>query len=241
MKSKIFLFAFITTACLVSCSRIKKTDAEIEREQWIAGFTDSIDYYKQRSSQIESSLEDLNRQLSLDLENFEMVRNPREVSGYYILKGWQKKIPMTTTGIYARLNENEKLELIATLGGSTFNKIAVGEGEEIVESETVPHDQAFNFRHERFNTVYFSGGKADTVAEYIADHHSDKLNLKFIEGNKKKNFVLPEDEKNMIYQTWNLYSCKKEVLYLQKELWICSRKIDTFRRLMDAQNMNENN
>ena len=239
MKTKLtvyLIFAFLTSGCLISCKKLRKPEAQTEREQWIAGFTDSIDYYQDRKAEIEQKLDRVNAEIMEALNNFEMVKNPREVSGYYILKGWNKKLPFTSTGIYARINENDKLELIATLGGSTFNKLGVGTGSTVFFSETVPHDQAFNYRHERFNTVYFSGGKADTIAEYIATHNNEKVVLDFIEGSKKHSFTLPVDEKSMISQTWNLHSYQLKARELQKELFICSRKIDTFRRIMDMQN-----
>lgn len=235
MKKLICLIGVFPLLVSLSCGRIKKTDAEIERENWIAGFTDSVDYYKKESGLIEEKLEKLNSVISSEIGDFEMVRNPREVSGYYILKGWSGKIPFTTTGVYARINENEKLELIATLAGATFNCIEVGTSHDGVKSEIVPHDQAFNFRHQRFNTVYFSGGKADSIAEYIADHKNEIITLKFIEKNKINNLKIPENEKQMISKTWKLYSSQAEAKRLQKELWIYSRKIDTFRRMMNIE------
>lgn len=218
----------------VGCVKIKKTDAEYERDNWIAGFTDSIEYYQKRKSQIEIALQDINSQIVSQLNDFEMIKKPREVSGYYLLKGWSSKIPFSSTGIYARINENEKIELIATLAGSTFNQIEVGSGDSNFFSEVMRHDQAFNFRHERFNTVYFSGGKADTIAQFIAGHYNDKIDLKFLEGKIRKNFQIPENEKNMIRKTWNLYNSQVEARKLQKELFISSKKIDTFHRLLDA-------
>ena len=234
-----FIILLFILSC-IGCSRIKKTDAEIEREQWIAGFSDSIEFYQNKKQEVENELDNLNTGISAMLGNFERVKNPREVSGYYILKGWNNKLPFTSTGIYARINENEKLELIATLAGSTFNRLGVGSGSDVFFSEVVPHDQAFNYRHERYNTVYFSGGKADTVAQYIAKHRSDKINLDFLEGKKKTSFTIPSNEKDMIADTWNLLSSQIEAKKLQKELWICSRKIDTFRRIMEMQNQKEN-
>ncbi|MCH5236041.1 MAG: hypothetical protein J1E16_12175 [Muribaculaceae bacterium] len=232
-KSLPFIFSLLLIMSSAACKKIKKTDAEIERENWIAGFTDSIDYYQEHSRQLQSQLDIVNTKIGGMLEDFELIKNPREVSGYYLLKGWSKKIPFTTTAIYARINESEKFEMIATLAGSTFNKISVGP----FESETVPHDQAFNFRHERFNSVYFTGGKIDTIGEYIANHHEDKLILEYLESGKlKKKFDIPKDEKDMISQTWNLYSAKREALTLEKELWISSHKIDTFRRIMEEEN-----
>lgn len=226
------ILSILIIGCLVSCSKVKMTEAEKERQEWVASFNDSVEYYQNRQREIEQQFGNASSKISSLLQDFEMVKNPKEVSGYYILKGWKSKIPFTTTGIYARINENEKLELIATLAGSTFNRLGIGVGTSEAFSETVPHDQAFNYRHERFNTVYFSGGKADTIAEYIASHVKDKLNLEFIEGNRKKNFTLPSDEKEMIAKTWELYHNQRETKQYQKELWLCSKKIETFRRLM---------
>ena len=213
-RSPFIIFIFILVFSFFGCKKIKTTEAEKERESWYSSFSDSIEFYQSQITEINSQL-----------DNFELKKNPREVSGYYLLKGWSKKIPLTSTGIYARINENENLELIATLAGKTFNRIAIGD----LFSNVVPHDQAFNYRHERFNTVYFSSGKADTIAEYIANHKSEKINLEFLEGSRKNSFQIPEDEKMMIAKTWNLYQTKKETLELHKKLWFFSRKIDTFR------------
>lgn len=228
MKYGIFLIGIIFLLGS-ACKRVKTPEAVNERETWINSFSDSVDYYKQYSEKIDTRLQEVNAKVADMLNNFEMVRNPREVSGYYILKGWNSKLPLITTGIYARINENEKIELIATLGGATFNQIAVGEN----YSEVVHHDQAFNFRHERYNTVYFAGGKADTIADYIATHHNEKLKLLYLEGKKQNSFIIPDIEKEMITETWNLYAAQKEAHELQKTLWLCSRKIDTFRRFMN--------
>lgn len=236
--SAIFLGIIIGILSIVlftDCKRLKKTDAEYERENWISGFSDSIQYYTDKITIIDNQLEQANKIVAQELENFEMIKNPREVSGYYILKTWSKKLPMTTTSLIARINENEKLELIATLAGSTFNEIRVLTGNETVGAEVMPHDQAFNFRHQRYNTVYFFGGKADTIANVIADHATDKITVDFMEGKVKKQLQLPSDQKSMIEQTWALYSAQSEVRSLQKELYVCSHKIEAFRRIMDAE------
>lgn len=237
MKTK-FIFTILVTLSFsfIACHKVKKPEAQIEREQWIAGFADSIAFYRNEITKIESELNESNASVLRQLDNFEFIKNPKEVSGYYLLKNWKDKIPLTSTGIYARINENEKLELIATLSGNTFNKIGV----DGFVSEVVPHDQAFNFRHQRFNTVYFSGGKADTIASYIAEKHDDKVTLNFYEGNKTNKFLIPDNEKEMIAQTWKLYNSQMYTRQLQKNLWIYSRKIDTFRRIMDESTENKN-
>ena len=221
---------------LSDCSKIRKTEAEKQREEWIESFSDSISYYQNQAKALETSLDELHGRIEAILPEFEKTENPREVAGVYIMKGWKEKLPMLSSGIYARINEREGLEIIATLGGATFNQIGVGEGSEEILSDVVRHDQAFNYRHERYNTVCFSGEKADSVAAFIADNYREKINLKFIEGEKKRNFNIPENEKNMIRQTWLLYSNQTEAKKLEKELWIASKKIETFRRIMEMQN-----
>lgn len=229
-------YLFLIFLLFSSCAKIKKTEAEKEREAWIQSFTDSIEYYENLKKQIVDKLNEDNKRLSDLFSDFDKINNPREVTGYYLLKGWNNKIPLTSTGIYARMNENEELELIATLTGGTFNHIGVGTGDKEVFSEIMPHDQAFNYRHPGYNTVYFSGGKADTIAQYIADHVNDKVVLQFIEGKNKRNFILPENEKNIISKTYNLISLQRQSKELQKELWISSKKVESFRRMTDSQN-----
>lgn len=237
MKLNNFLiFSFFFFVLISACNKVKKTDAEIERDNWIAGFADSIEYYQQQKMLIESQLQKINESIREELQNFELINNPREVTGYYLLKGWKNKIPYKSTGIYARINQNENLELIATLAGGTFNKICIGN----FCSEIVPHDQAFNYRHEKYNTVYFTGGKADTIANYISDFANEKLTLEYVENAQQKNFIIPHDEKEMISKTWKLFSSQQKVHQLQKELWMDSRKIDAFRRMMDANKKTDN-
>ena len=233
--SRLSIMAFMVGCLLASlsfsaCRKLKTPEAVAERENWYESFNDSVSYYENRSSEIDGELQNLNEKVTHLLQNFEKVKKPREVSGYYILKGWGDKLPMKSTGIYARINENESLELIATLSGSTFNRI------EIVglSSDMVKHDQALNYRHDSFNTVFFSGEKANAIAEYISQHSGSPLNLIFMEGGtKKSSFAIPASEKQMISQTWVLFSTQQEIRSLQKQLAICARKIDTFRRLKD--------
>ena len=224
----------LTGMILFSCKRLKKSDAEIEREEWINSFTDSIEYYKTEISNLEIRLGDENAVIAGLINDFEYVSNPRQVTGYYILKGWQNKLPMKKTGIYARINDNEELELIATLSGGNFNQILVSNGREEVESGVVPYDQALNYRHNNLNTVCFYGTAADSVAEFIGVNEPDKITVSYIEGNKKKQAVLGDEEKNMIARTWELYSYNKEGRELQKNIWIYSKKIDAYRRMMES-------
>ncbi|MCH5238830.1 MAG: hypothetical protein J1F38_01275 [Muribaculaceae bacterium] len=240
MKNFLLLLT-LSSLLLASCVKIKKSDAEYEREQWIESFADSIAFFKEKAQHLEEELDKINGKISSQLDNYEKVNNPREVTGYYLLKGWQSKLPLTSTGIYARINENEKLELLATLSGAVFNQIAVGHGVERIESDVVPHDQAFNYRHETYNTVYFSGPKADSIAEYISNHHDDKIQLQYVNGSSRKDVPIPENQRQMIHATWELYSLQLKSHELQKEYWLCNKKIEAFRRILESQQNIEKN
>ena len=232
-KHSIYLLAVIIAFVGSACKQLKKPEALAEREQWIESFKDSIKLFKEEIEQIDKGLSECNLKIATQLDNFEHVSNPRQVTGYYILKGWNSKLPFTHTAIYARVNEDEKLELIATLAGSTFNSISVSDGTESLESEIVAHDQAFNYRHNGYNTVCFSGSKADSIAQFIAQHQEKNIKINFLEGKKKGEFSLPADEKSMIAETWRLFESQHQQKELQKQLWIISRKIDASRRMLE--------
>ena len=229
-KIGVVSIALTLTAGFFGCKKLKTPAAVAERENWYASFEDSVKFYQEESQVIENKLGELNGKIAGLLNGFEKVKKPREVTGYYLLKGWSGKVPLQSTGIYARINENETLELIATLSGGTFNRIGIGD----LYSEVVKHDQGLNYRHPTFNTVFFTGGKADTIAKYIAENRDQNLKLEFLEGgSRKSSFTIPGNEKDMIAQTWKLLECQLEIKQLQKQLAICSRKIDTFRRVRD--------
>ncbi|MCH5224090.1 MAG: hypothetical protein J1E82_08605 [Muribaculaceae bacterium] len=227
------ILPMIAIVAFMGCNKVKTPEASIEREQWIGSFSDSIAKYQQRLAEINVGLNELNEQLGRELNNFSHVSNPREVTGYYILKGWEGKVPMTSTGIYARISEDEKLELIATLSGGTFNRITVSGSEGTISSQTVPHDQALNYRQSGYNTVCFIGNASDSVAQFIAQHKNERLTLNFLGGSQKKAFVIPENEKDMIARSCNLLNVQQEQKQLQKELWITSRRLDVFQQKLE--------
>lgn len=179
------------------------------------------------------SLEMLHKEIADLLNDFRHVSNPREVTGYYIYKDWENKLPLKKTGLIARLNENEKIELIATLSGGVFNQIEISSPSGSIISNVVPHDQAFNYRTGSYNTVCFSGETADSIAGYIYTHKNDNLKLIFLNGKKTGELNLPEDEKVMVGQTWKLFDSQYEVKILQRKLNIYSNAVNACRRLLD--------
>ena len=236
MKRSVIFPLLIALPFLILCScGLKKSEAHKEREAWIESLNDSITFYKMQVDDFTERLDDLHKEIADMLTDFEHVSNPREVTGYYICKDWVKKIPLNKSGIYARLSEDEKLEINATMMGGVFNQIQVSSPSATMESEIVPHDQAFNYRIGNKNMVWFSGNEADTIAEFIKDNLTEKLTLTFLNGEKKSgSIVIPDDEKEMIAQTWRLYESQLEVRMLQRKIRVYSNAVNACRSLIDG-------
>lgn len=238
IKLSFLLFFFLN---ILACNRIKTPEAVAQREEWIKSFHDSLDYYENQMKIIDSRLSDCNEKINSLISNFQYVKNPREVTGYHILKGWSSKIPFTSTSVYARISDDEKLELIATLSGATFNRIGISNGLTEISSQTVFHDQAMNFRHNGYNTVCFIGESADSIAQLISKNRDKNLTLSFYEGSsQKKNFTIPENEKQMISTTWDLIDIQNQQKELQKELWLTSQRINICRKMIEKADSIEN-
>ena len=240
MIRKYINIAFITLMVLgfFSCKKLKTPEAVEEREKWIQSFNDSIKECEIIMNTAEIELGELNKTINSMMDGFEYVSNPRAVDGYYIIKDWQKKIPMSKTGIYARLTEQNTLELIATLQGGEFDQISVYTDGEELKSSVVKYDQALNYRHNNLNTVCFSGGACDSIAEFIYGYKGHKIKLEFLNGKSSKHIDIPGDEKDMIARTWELYDTQKEIRKLEKDIWISSKKINTYRIMLEKQNSN---
>ncbi len=230
MKMKHLLLAVIGLT-LAGCSGVKKPEAAVERENWLLSLNDSIKLYQQQTEEVTANLSELKNRIGEVIVDFDYVSNPREVEGYYIFKGWKDRYPLTTTGLVARITEDERLELLATLSGATFNEIGVTAGGETRSSGVVPHDQALNYRTPEFNKVCFSGAKADSVAMLIAESPSSEII--YLEGGKRKAVKLPADQQAMLAATWRLYALQKEAHGYEKELPRLAGKIAACRRMLD--------
>lgn len=230
MKRKHLLLAVIGLT-LAACSGVKKPEAAVERENWLLSLNDSIKLYQQQTEEVTTNLSDLKNRIGEVIVDFDYVSNPREVEGYYIFKGWKDRYPLTTTGVVARITEDERLELLATLAGGTFNELGVTSGGETRSTGVVAHDQALNYRTPDFNKVCFTGAKADSVAMLIAEFPSSEVS--YLEGGKKKTVKLPADLQSMLAATWRLYSLQKEAHGYEKELPRLAGKIAACRRMLD--------
>lgn len=220
--------------CLLLPSCKVKTPAAVEeREKWLLSLNDSITKYEKEKKEVEAELLDAREKVGGIVGYFDYVNNPREVEGYYIFSGWKEHYPMLKTALLARVTQDERFELIATLTGGHFNEIGVSAAGETVASEVVPHDQALNYRAGDLNTVYFTGEKADSVGHFIAAHSTDAITVIYLDQSKTGTLLLPSDQKQMITRTWELYAAQKNLHSLEKELPRLSGKIAACRRMIE--------
>lgn len=230
-----FLFINIGLAvCMILAScKVKTPSAVEERENWLSSLNDSIEKYEKQKAEVEQEIKKAREKVNGIIGTFDYVKNPRQVEGYYIFEGWKDRYPMLKTALVARVTEDERFELIATLTGAHFNEIAVTVNGETASSDIVAHDQALNYRAGNLNTVYFAGEKADDIGRLISANSTGKILLSFLNGNRTGSLELPSDEKQMIAKTWDLYAAQKELIQYEKELPRLSGKISACRRILD--------
>ncbi len=235
MKIRPIAITVIALSLLSSAGCRKKTPAAVEeREKWILSLNDSVALYQKQADSVATAMSATREKISEIIGDFDYVSNPREVEGYYIFKGWRQRYPLKQTGLLARITESEGLELIATLSGGHFNEIGVSAGSTTLSSGIVPHDQALNYRAGNLNTVCFTGNKADSIAELVADNESSSVGVVYLNPGKTGAISLPDDEKKMIAATWRLYSLQKSVHNNEKELPRLSGKIAACRRMLES-------
>lgn len=215
------------------CAPKEKSDKAVEREQWLASLNDSIATYKKQIDSTQQRLDALNEESARLLERFDYIENPREVEGYYLLKGWQGRHPANATWLYARISKSEGLELLASLKGGVFTSVAALSGGESAETAAVAPDQALNFRHKGYNTVCFYGAEADSVAAFIAAHEGDDVTIEYLNPGRSGSLKLSADQRAMIAETWRLYDTRRQIRRLEKEMPMLSRRIDACRLMME--------
>lgn len=229
---KLIAFAAIASILLPSC-RVKTPQAVEERENWLLSLNDSIAKYEKERGEVELRLQEAREKVGQMIGDFDYVKNPRQVEGYYIFNGWKDRYPMLKTALVARVTEDERFELIATLTGAHFNEIGVTAAGETVSTNVVPHDQALNYRAGNLNTVCFADSAANSVGEFIAAHSTGDITVAYLNGNRTGSLTLPSDEKQMISRTWELYAAQRNLHSLEKELPRLSGKIAACRRMLE--------
>lgn len=223
-----------------SCKKVVTPPSAIKHEEWIASLNDSIANYKKDIDSITNRMEDLRLTQAAELENFRFVKNSREVAGYYILKSWSARYPLSSTGLIARLNNRHDIEISAVLSSGKFTHINLSAGGDSYMTPSLRHDQALNYIANGINTVCFSGPAADSIGQFISRHVSQPITVKFIENSTSGSYTLPDAEKQMINSTWSVYDSQRELVRLEKELSYCSAKVNACRKVLLAKDTVKN-
>lgn len=232
----IYASAVILALGASACKGYDSKKAEEERGRWVESLSDSISIVQKQHVSDSVRLADLQARIAEEISAFSTVSNPREVEPYYILKTFRSSYPLKSTGIAARVLKNEGLELVAALSGSQFNSIRIKTGDQMLETQTVPADQALNYTAGGLTTVAFTGSRADSLAMAVADNVSSEITLEYLQNGKIcRSVSITPAQKKWIADTWHLCSSQMEVHALEKSMLLGSRKLQILRLTLDKE------
>ncbi len=214
-----------------SCrDKSRKEAIAAERDRWEASLKDSLDHFEKQLEEKQHNLPLMREEAGLILGEFTYVENPREVEGYYILTSARNNYPLTSTGITARLTKGESPEVIAALSGGNFSaiRLSVPSGES-VESQTVPYDQALNYRAGGLNTVAFTGGSADSLLNFAFSHPDEEMTLTYLNPGEVRKIKIAAKDRKVLESTMRLVKSRKDLRQAEAEIPALSRKIQRLK------------
>lgn len=227
--AKIALCALIPAAMLCGCAK-KTVNSEKARQDYSRALDDSVSAIKQEIDSCRKQIKILNDQSAIWLRDFTNVSNPREVGSYLIYTSFRNRYPLTQTGLVARINDNGQFELIAALsGGRAFDQINVLGADGGLSSDVVPHDQALNYRSEGLTTVCFTGAKADSIGQLIADNELNPLTVNYLQGRAVSAWKIPNDYAKMLSATYLLYKYRKDATRLERRVPMLEQKVSLIK------------
>lgn len=213
-----------------ACSNSGKSPAAQARDNAITSMADSLKATEERIEQNTIALRELNDRIGVMLDEFTTVNNPRQVEGYTILKSWNARYPLQSTGIVARILESEGFELVAANSSARFDQICVETADSCLYTKTVPYDQAMNYRRGNLTTVAFQGALTDSIGFLVKAHQLDKVTLSFLENGKKvASQVLDDNTKSMLATTWTLWNAQHRVRVIEREIPLLGRKAQAYK------------
>lgn len=222
--------AVMLTSCGGGNKRPSLSDSYAE---WNKSLEDSVENLKRDIDSCTQNIDILHDRINVWLRDFTRVENSREVEGYTIMNGWEKKYPPQSTSLVARISENEGLELIAVHQGSPFTAISVTVAGESASTESVRQDQALNYRRGNLSTVLFTGTKADSVAMLISNNELNNITVTFLNGKPVGKLDLPVANKKMISNTWQLYKSQQDVKRIEQSLPLLNEKMKLLRATIE--------
>ncbi|MDE6296418.1 MAG: hypothetical protein K2L89_01095 [Muribaculaceae bacterium] len=231
---KIVVFS-LAMVLLAGCAK-KNESGQKAQDSYKEALEDSIKSVSAEIDSCNSVATTLSDKVGSLLPEFRAVSNPHEVEGYMIFQGWEKRYPLTETGVVARLSESRQLELVAALKGGEFDRIRVSAPSVTAESDVVKYDQALNYRANGLNTVLFTGAQADSVAQLISENELNPIMVTFLNGGKSVGtWKMHNDNVKMITMTYLLYSSNKEHKRLEQESLKLGEKLKLLRQHQERQ------
>lgn len=225
---KIFILSAAGLLLLMGCAKKNESGKEMQKN-YHAALVDSVKAVTAEIDSCNDMAKTLSDKVGQLLPEFRAVDNSREVEGYLIFQGWEKRYPLQSTGLVARLSASHQIELVGVLKGGYFDQIRINVPSATAETSVVAYDQALNYRANGMNTVMFSGDEADAVAKLIADNELNPITVTFLNGGKTTGtWKMPNDYAKMITMSYLLYSSYRE----QKALELQSMKLGEKLKLL---------
>lgn len=231
--------ATILAALTAGCSGSQNQEnTSSEHKNWILSLADSITDTKTEITSIQTRIDSLHNAVGEMLQGFRHISNPREVEGYTLANSLAGQLPLTATGLAARITEGEGFELLSALSGNTYCQLRAVTPGGSATTAVVPHDQALNYRHAGYNTVAFGGAAADSVGRVIALAPEGKVKIEFLQpsGRIASTFTLPAARQKAIAETWRLYDAQSTAERLELKVKMLNRKISLLRMRLDNDN-----
>lgn len=228
----IITLALLGASLLASCSSKPRTSqAAQDHQAWIASLADSITAAQAEIQHTGQRIDALHDSVARMLTAFTHVSSPRQVEGYTVLRSQAASLPLTRTALAARITESEGFELLSALTGATYCRLRVTSPAGTATTATVPHDQALNYRHDGYNTVAFTGTRADSVGRLIALSPEGSVQVQYLtpDGRKAGSLQLPPASQQAIAQTWRLAHTQHTAETLERRISLLNRRIALFR------------
>lgn len=236
MQLKLYKFfpALVVPLLICSCSGENKksngpSQASRDHAAWRASLTDSIDSLSALSESLQTQLMQSRTVLDSLAAEFDVVNNPTLVEKYRVAKGWKNYDSTSSTGIVARLLEDNTIELVATLAGGNFNQLSFSANGNSVTTDAVAPDGANNNTIGNVCRVAFCGNKAADVAEFVAHNISSEIKMSYMRSGRSVNTVtLSAAQKKMIAATYNLNDALAATRNIERQLPVIFKKLELF-------------
>lgn len=151
---------------------------------------------------------------------FNTVSDKDLVEPYSVVKT-AKGTLFSNTGIEARLTPAGEFYIISSLNGNPVKhtSVSLSKNGEVAQTETVPYDDAINYRSGNSEMITFSAARCDTLGRFAVTHDNYKLTLTF-HGKRDYKTSLSGPAVHGIADTYRMADAtsRKNALAKQKEL-----------------------